>query len=221
MFGKMFFFFFSSRRRHTRLTCDWSSDVCSSDLTGAGGATLTVNGTLASGNIQIGHAGLVAPTTVQVGALNITGTIDLQGGGQLASLIVGGAAPATLTRTISLYDDALLQFGSGTIKSISSSGALVLNGGGAVNVAGRAGNDSALNGALSNSGLIKLTNGGDLSVGGTITNNSVGVVELEDGSLVVGGSFTNLGTLYLDLDTGGNFGVNASMTVDGNLTNKG
>src|SRR5690242_21899329 len=27
-------FFFSSRRRHTRLTCDWSSDVCSSDLRG-------------------------------------------------------------------------------------------------------------------------------------------------------------------------------------------
>src|SRR5713101_9549698 len=26
------FFFFSSRIRHTRLTCDWSSDVCSSDL---------------------------------------------------------------------------------------------------------------------------------------------------------------------------------------------
>src|SRR5438477_328243 len=25
-------FFFSSRRRHTRLTCDWSSDECSSDL---------------------------------------------------------------------------------------------------------------------------------------------------------------------------------------------
>src|SRR5690242_21427468 len=29
---EFFFFFFSSRRRHTRLTCDWSSDVCSSDL---------------------------------------------------------------------------------------------------------------------------------------------------------------------------------------------
>src|SRR6266571_5908924 len=27
-----YLFFFSSRRRHTRLTCDWSSDVCSSDL---------------------------------------------------------------------------------------------------------------------------------------------------------------------------------------------
>src|SRR2546430_12133470 len=28
-------FFFSSRRRHTRFDCDWSSDVCSSDLTRA------------------------------------------------------------------------------------------------------------------------------------------------------------------------------------------
>src|SRR5215204_6376511 len=32
-----FFFFFSSRRRHTRSLCDWSSDVCSSDL--ASGST--------------------------------------------------------------------------------------------------------------------------------------------------------------------------------------
>src|SRR2546430_15894385 len=28
----MWVFFFSSRRRHTRFDCDWSSDVCSSDL---------------------------------------------------------------------------------------------------------------------------------------------------------------------------------------------
>src|SRR5882762_11349248 len=31
----VFLFFFSSRRRHTRFKCDWSSDVCSSDLSGA------------------------------------------------------------------------------------------------------------------------------------------------------------------------------------------
>src|SRR6266481_2076616 len=31
-----FFFFFSSRRRHTRWNCDWSSDVCSSDLAAVG-----------------------------------------------------------------------------------------------------------------------------------------------------------------------------------------
>src|SRR5690625_5982210 len=30
-------FFFSSRRRHTRWPRDWSSDVCSSDLTGDNG----------------------------------------------------------------------------------------------------------------------------------------------------------------------------------------
>src|SRR5688572_31787330 len=32
-------FFFSSRRRHTRFDCDWSSDVCSSDLFGGSAAT--------------------------------------------------------------------------------------------------------------------------------------------------------------------------------------
>src|SRR5438034_6361043 len=34
-------FFFSSRRRHTRSLCDWSSDVCSSDLSGTNGKTTT------------------------------------------------------------------------------------------------------------------------------------------------------------------------------------
>src|SRR5438034_4061590 len=32
MLSSRVFFFFSSRRRHTRSLCDWSSDVCSSDL---------------------------------------------------------------------------------------------------------------------------------------------------------------------------------------------
>src|SRR5689334_23894133 len=31
-----FLFFFSSRRRHTRWNCNWSSDVCSSDLSRGG-----------------------------------------------------------------------------------------------------------------------------------------------------------------------------------------
>src|SRR2546430_12371006 len=36
-------FFFSSRRRHTRFDCDWSSDVCSSDLAEvAGGRAVPV-----------------------------------------------------------------------------------------------------------------------------------------------------------------------------------
>src|SRR5215211_3480801 len=35
------FFFFSSRRRHTRSLCDWSSDVCSSDLLGSSRERMT------------------------------------------------------------------------------------------------------------------------------------------------------------------------------------
>src|SRR2546429_4509945 len=34
-------FFFSSRRRHTRCSRDWSSDVCSSDLTSLAAAGVT------------------------------------------------------------------------------------------------------------------------------------------------------------------------------------
>src|SRR5258707_875424 len=37
----VFFFFFSSRRRHTRYWRDWSSDVCSSDLTNNAGVEFT------------------------------------------------------------------------------------------------------------------------------------------------------------------------------------
>src|SRR5436853_5046429 len=54
-------FFFSSRRRHTRCLSDWSSDVCSSDLTGktgtpsavtaGAGFTVTVNAVDANWNL--------------------------------------------------------------------------------------------------------------------------------------------------------------------------
>src|SRR5689334_8185438 len=40
MDGESLCFFFSSRRRHTRWNCDWSSDVCSSDLKVTDYATL-------------------------------------------------------------------------------------------------------------------------------------------------------------------------------------
>src|SRR3989442_15394042 len=43
----MFFFFFSSRRRHTRCGRDWSSDVCSSDL------SVPARAAHCSGNVQL------------------------------------------------------------------------------------------------------------------------------------------------------------------------
>src|SRR6516225_5621718 len=46
-------FFFSSRRRHTRLTYDWSSDVCSSDLAVAATVDLDLDD-----GIHVGTQGL-------------------------------------------------------------------------------------------------------------------------------------------------------------------
>src|SRR5258707_8204782 len=63
----LFFFFFSSRRRHTRYWRDWSSDVCSSDLTSAdigdieghaaalAGRLCSKGGALAGGHAEIGR----------------------------------------------------------------------------------------------------------------------------------------------------------------------
>src|SRR2546430_17110008 len=41
-------FFFSSRRRHTRFDCDWSSDVCSSDLMAVPAAVVRDGGTISA-----------------------------------------------------------------------------------------------------------------------------------------------------------------------------
>src|SRR2546421_8694275 len=48
------FFFFSSRRRHTRSDRDWSSDVCSSDLSFAVGPVGLLGGQAIHGGIR-GH----------------------------------------------------------------------------------------------------------------------------------------------------------------------
>src|SRR5207237_7080821 len=46
---------FSSRRRHTRFKCDWSSDVCSSDLMHVGAAYDRQEVQLASAHAVQGH----------------------------------------------------------------------------------------------------------------------------------------------------------------------
>src|SRR5439155_12585175 len=58
-------FFFSSRRRHTRWPRDWSSDVCSSDLTAALIAVLTGCG-LGRQQFRDEHTDQVAVTEVQI-----------------------------------------------------------------------------------------------------------------------------------------------------------
>src|SRR5256886_11105445 len=53
-------FFFSSRRRHTRFDCDWSSDVCSSDLSALPVGTPVVGGG-ADNACGAAGVGVVAP----------------------------------------------------------------------------------------------------------------------------------------------------------------
>src|SRR5207248_5802348 len=57
VFVYRFFFFFSSRRRHTRSYGDWSSDVCSSDLTPYGNHSVQniLDGMIAVGRIEKGR----------------------------------------------------------------------------------------------------------------------------------------------------------------------
>src|SRR6516165_3229235 len=50
-------FFFSIRRRHTRFDCDWSSDVCSSDLASTGGSAGTGGSGGAGGAGMAGSGG--------------------------------------------------------------------------------------------------------------------------------------------------------------------
>src|SRR5688572_27590601 len=64
-------FFFSSRRRHTRFDCDWSSDVCSSDLEMRGRVS-AVNSVFIDVSNELGGfesgalAALVGPVTAVV-----------------------------------------------------------------------------------------------------------------------------------------------------------
>src|SRR6516162_11412637 len=64
------YFFFSSRRRHTRLQGDWSSDVCSSDLSPRRRSALTITDrpedSLAAHGLRAEGRVLRNPTTSQL-----------------------------------------------------------------------------------------------------------------------------------------------------------
>src|SRR5690242_21498462 len=75
------FFFFSSRRRHTRLTCDWSSDVCSSDLVGSDEALTEYRITRDHLAHQLGAqlAALLDPDQDEGPAAVLAGSVGLEG----------------------------------------------------------------------------------------------------------------------------------------------
>src|SRR5205085_8155976 len=83
------FFFFSSRRRHTRFDCDWSSDVCSSDLLSSDVDTGKNNVELLPGDtVAISKAGIV----YVVGEVNRPGGFVIEDNAITASQVLALAA---------------------------------------------------------------------------------------------------------------------------------
>src|SRR5688500_19707309 len=67
----MHIFFFSSRRRHTRLQGDWSSDVCSSDLSTLPARTWCSTATITTTSASPHRAQRAAPTALAVFASSL------------------------------------------------------------------------------------------------------------------------------------------------------
>src|SRR5690242_16870643 len=73
-------FFFASRRRHTILTCDWSSDVCSSDLISPDSQSIAAIGPDSMGYLYLVNGGDARPIAgFNRGDTPITFTADGRG----------------------------------------------------------------------------------------------------------------------------------------------
>src|SRR2546430_12471686 len=72
---------FSSRRRHTRFDCDWSSDVCSSDLgTEAQGLSVMPHPSVAIVGIQKPAKTVFCRTAIRLSELTLRESNRSQGG---------------------------------------------------------------------------------------------------------------------------------------------
>src|SRR2546427_2170667 len=90
-----FFFFFSSRRRHTRFDCDWSSDVCSSDLVAVAIADPQVAATDAAEKVQVDWEPLRSVTATDKASTSGAPPIHKDAPGNVAFKWALGDATAT------------------------------------------------------------------------------------------------------------------------------
>ena len=185
-----------------------------------GGSNLTVGGTLtntSSGTVQVGTSGgsLSATSTLSAAALSNSGTIDLFGNTtpgttNQATMLIAGAAPASLTGTYNLSGDALLQFGSGAITGIASGAAITETGAQSrVAIAGTPASNSALTTLSSNAGQLMLNNGATVTTnpGTNLSNSNLLALDFfgnQGGSnLTVGGTLTNTSSGTVQVGTSG------------------
>jgi hypothetical protein len=179
------------------------------DASGLGGSTLTVNGTLAGpGTTDIGNSNIAQATTVTVEGLadsvNLTGsysgsyyTGEMPGTVRATLNVTGAAAPTTLTNSISITGNALLEFAGGGITSIATGVGLSIDGTQAFLAdSGNTSSNSALTGLSSVAGAFSLADGA---------------------ALTTTAGFLNTGTLNVDASGGGG----STLTVNGTLSNSG
>ena len=197
-----------------------------------GGSTLTITGNLSnSGTLNI-HDDTATATVVTASTLTATtGTINLlgdeygDGTGAAELILTSGAAPSSLSSTITLYGPSLLQFASGGISSIAAGGKLVVGAAQAfVADSGATGSNSALTGLSSVSGDFELQFGAALSVTGGLTVGGSLNIDTNNGgstgsSLSVGGDLSNSGTV--SIGTGFRSDGGSTLTITGNLSNSG
>ena len=184
-----------------------------------GGSDVAIGGTLinSAGFLEIGNSNLSSTTTVTAGGLNNTAVIELYGGTSTqASLDINTAAgfgtAGDLTGNVELQGDTLIEFKSGQITDIASTGYLTLDGSTAFiadapppssNLTG----DSALQGLSTIEGTFDLRGGFLQTTGGLALANSGTLLidenyDFGDGhsggsSVTLGGTLTNSGNIYV------------------------
>lgn len=168
-----------------------------------GGSSLKIGSLLTNSSaIDVGNAGILAPTVLSAGGLANTGAINLTGAaGTAASFVVAGAAPTTLVGQYTLRNDALLQFATGGVAAIGPGAGLFLDGAlSRVALAAMPGSNSALSGLAGNAGTLSLSDGAAVATKGVGLTNT-GTIEIDvvsesgGGGLALGGALTNKASL--------------------------
>jgi len=238
-----------TRRFGETSSTGWASDALSvagtasiygqldvdADPTATGGSLLGVAGLMTiytDGAVVIGDSGayLDYATTVKVGALDNQGALFIASGsstgraGAEAILVVdsvaGTGVAGDLSGTIELTGNAILDFASGTISTLS--GALTLDGYSAQVATGARSNGhytSALSSlsAISQGASLTLTN---TSFKDDVTLANAGVIKVGDGVFGANASFSSLSNAgTFDLLGNGNSSSNAYASVQGALGN--
>lgn len=189
------------------------NSICiTSAATVGAGATFTLNGS----NITVENYGVVNLSGLSLntggiynnrGTTNISGTLNLNGNPSSYNQILG---ITNLTQQFNVNTNATLNISGGTFNQTNNSTSSNNNSGGTIQVNGSAKLNIA--GNFINNGTVNVQVG-TINVGGSFTNNSGATYNSNNGLLTVGGNATNNG----NIQTNG-AGCN-KMQITGSLTN--